>query len=95
MAAYVIARVTVTDAEKYKGYQALTPNAIAKNGGRFLARGGEVTTLEGAAEDRRVVVLEFETAEAAKAFYDSPEYREARAARENAADFEMIVVEGV
>lgn len=95
MTAYIIARVNVTDAEKYKGYQALTPNAIATNGGKFLARGGEVTTLEGNAETRRVVVLEFETTDAAKAFYDSPEYREARAARENAADFEMFVVEGV
>ncbi|MBT6314437.1 MAG: DUF1330 domain-containing protein, partial [Alphaproteobacteria bacterium] len=36
MTAYVIARVNVTNPEKYKGYQALTPDAIAKNGGKFL-----------------------------------------------------------
>ncbi len=95
MAAYVIARVNVTDPEKYKGYQALTPNAIAKNGGKFIVRGGAITTLEGEAENRRVVVLEFADVEAAKTFYDSPEYKEARDARENAADFQMIVVEGV
>ena len=95
MSAYVIARVNVTDLEKYKGYQALTPAAIAKNGGKFLARGGPVVTMEGEDESRRIVVLEFDTVDAAKAFYDSPEYREARDARENAADFQMIVVEGV
>lgn len=95
MTAYVIVRVDVTDPEKFKGYQALTPNAIAKNGGRFIVRGGEVTTLEGADETRRVVVLEFETVAAAKAFWNSPEYEEAKAARANAADFQAFIVEGV
>ena len=95
MPAYVIARVNVTDPDKYKGYTALTPAAIAKNGGKFLVRGGPVVTMEGDDESRRIVVLEFDTVEAAKAFYVSPEYREARDARENAADFQMIVVEGV
>ena len=95
MPAYVIARVNVTDPDKYKGYTALTPAAIVKNGGKFLVRGGPVVTMEGDDESRRIVVLEFDTVEAAKAFYDSPEYREARDARENAADFQMIVVEGV
>jgi len=95
MTAYVIVHVTVTDAEKYKGYQALTPDAIAKNGGRFLVRGGPIVTMEGDEENRRVVVLEFESVDAARAFYDSPEYREARSARENAANMQMIIVEGV
>ena len=95
MPAYVIARVNVTDPDKYKGYTALTPAAIAKNGGKFLVRGGPVVTMEGDDESRRIVVVEFDTVEAAKAFYDSPEYREARDARENAADLQMIVVEGV
>ena len=95
MPAYIIARVAVTDGEKYKGYQALTPDAIAKNGGKFIVRGGDISMLEGPAEDRRVVVLEFPDAATAKAFYDSPEYLAARKAREGAADFQMFVVEGV
>ena len=36
MAAYVIAEVEVTDPEKYKGYMALSPGAIAANGGKFI-----------------------------------------------------------
>ena len=95
MPAYVIARVNVTDPDKYKGYKSLTQAAIVKNGGKFLVRGGPVVTMEGDDESRRIVVVEFDTVEAAKAFYDSPEYREARDARENAADLQMIVVEGV
>mgnify|MGYP002631336137 CR=1 FL=1 len=95
MPAYIIARVNVTDAEKFKGYQALTPNAITKNGGKFVVRGGDIVTLEGEPETRRVVVLEFADVAAAKAFWNSPEYSEAKAARENAADFQAFIVEGL
>ena len=95
MPAYIIARVNVTDAEKFKGYQALTPNAITKNGGKFVVRGGDIVTLEGEPETRRVVVLEFADVAAAKAFWNSPEYSEANAARENAADFQAFIVEGL
>ena len=83
MPAYIVARVDVTDPVKFKGYQALTPGAIAAHGGRFIARGGDVTTLEGADETRRVVLLEFPDVATAKKFWDSPEYAEAKSKREN------------
>lgn len=95
MPAYMIARINVTDPEKYEGYKALSPAAIAAYGGKFLARGGEVTMLEGEPEDRRVVIVEFPSVEQAKVFYDSPEYLEARAARKDAAESQFMVVEGL
>lgn len=95
MPAYVIADVRITDTAAYERYKALTPGAIAANGGRFLSRGGEMAVLEGAWQPGRVVILEFADMAAAKSFYDSPEYREAREARKGAADFNMIVVEGL
>ncbi len=95
MPAYLVARIRVTDPEKYRDYMALSPAAIEKHGGRFLARGGKVVTLEGAPEERRVVIVAFPSLEAARTFYDSPEYREARAAREGAADAQFFVVEGL
>jgi uncharacterized protein (DUF1330 family) len=95
MPAYMVARITVTDPEKYEGYKALSPGAIAAYGGKFLARGGEVAMLEGEPEDRRVVIVEFPSVEQAKVFYDSPEYLEARAAREGAAEGQFMVVEGL
>ena len=42
MTAYVIARVNVTDPDKYENYKALAPAAIKKYGGEYLARGGAV-----------------------------------------------------
>jgi len=95
MTAYIIADVRVTDPVAYEVYKSLTPDAIAKNGGRFISRGGETAVLEGDWQPNRIVVLEFPDVAAAKAFYDSPEYRKAREARRDAADFKMIVVEGL
>ena len=77
MPAYLIARVHITDPEQYKEYTKRTPAAIASYGGRFLVRGGEIATLEGAAERDRVVVIEFPSLDRAKAFGSSPEYGEA------------------
>ncbi len=95
MAAYVIARVNVTDPDKYENYKALAPAAIKKYGGEYLARGGALATLEGDAENRRVVILRFDDMDAAKAFYNSPEYQAAKKEREGAADGQFIVVEGL
>ena len=95
MPAYLVARINVTDPEKYEGYKALSPGAIAAYGGRFLARGGETAVLEGEAEDRRVVIVEFPSMEQARTFYDSPEYLEARAARAGAAEGQFLLVDGL
>lgn len=96
MSAYVVTEVKVKDPEKYKGYTALSPGAITAAGGKFLVRGGRTVVLEGQWSPSRVVIAQFDTVEAAQAFYDSALYREARAKREGATDFfNMIVVEGM
>ena len=94
MAAYVIADIDVTDPVKYEDYKKLTPGAVAKHGGRFVARGGQTVTLEGSWRPGRVVVLEFPTFQQARDFYSSVEYTAARRARAGAATFKMIVVDG-
>ena len=95
MSAYILASVHVTDPEKYKNYMALTPAAIDAAGGKFIVRGGNPEILEGDWSRDRVVIIEYPTREAAKAFYDSTLYAAARAEREGAAEFSMIVVDGV
>jgi uncharacterized protein (DUF1330 family) len=95
MAAYVIARVEVTDRQKYKKYLKLTPATIAKYEGRFIARGAETISLEGPEENRRVVVLEFPSLEKARQWYNSDEYQAARKLRASAAKAEFIAVDGV
>ena len=95
MPAYIIAMMTVTNPEAYDGYRALAAPAVATHGGRFLVRGGRHEVLEGGFPGSRVVVVEFESFEKAKAFYDSPEYRAAREQRRGAtAEFSLLVADG-
>ena len=95
MPAYLIARVNVTDPAKYENYKALAPAAIAKYGGKYLARGGATETMEGDNETRRVVILEFPDLAAARTFYNSPEYTAAKAERAGAANGQFVIVEGL
>ena len=69
--------------------------SVARHGGRFLARGGALDVLEGDWEPERLVVIEFASTEAARAWFDSDDYREARAVREGAGNWRMVVVDGV
>jgi uncharacterized protein (DUF1330 family) len=95
MAAYLIAQVTVRDAEVYRRYTARSPAIIAKHGGRILARGGATEVLEGGADHRRVVIIEFPSMEVARAFYNSAEYQEAKAIRAPASEAQFLIVQGV
>ena len=95
MPAYLIVETDVHDPAKYELYKAAAPAALASYGGRYLARGGELAVLEGDWQPSRLVVLEFPDVDAAKRFYDSPEYAAARKLREGAAHLRMVVVEGL
>jgi uncharacterized protein (DUF1330 family) len=51
--------------------------------------------LEGDWHPKRLVVLEFEDLDAAKRFYTSEEYQDAKRLREGAARFNMVAVQGL
>jgi uncharacterized protein (DUF1330 family) len=95
MAVYLIARVKITDMNKYKQYLNVSPKVIEKYGGKYIARAGEKVTLEGPEETRRIVIIEFPSLERAKEFYNSIEYQEAKRLRKDAAIGELVVVDGV
>jgi uncharacterized protein (DUF1330 family) len=78
MSAYVVVEVEVLDPERYETYKQLAPPSIAQYGGRYVARGGEVATLEGTWAPKRLVILEFPSVDQAKAWWNSPEYAEAK-----------------
>ncbi len=92
MPALWIAHVTVTDDDAYGKYATLAGPAIAKHGGKFIARGGRFVQLEGR-ERPRNVVARFESLEAAEACYRSPEYQEALSHAQNASERELVIVE--
>jgi uncharacterized protein (DUF1330 family) len=95
MAAYVIVEVDVTDPEGYEEYKAPAAANVHASGGRYLVRGGKTEVLEGDWQPKRLVVLQFESVEAAKAWWHSEEYAPLKEIRQRTTNTRMIVVEGV
>ena len=95
MSAYVIVDVESTDEAKAARYRELSGPSIERHGGRFLVRGGPFEVLEGDWVPTRLVVAEFPSVETARRWYESDDYREARAVREGAGAWRMVVVEGL
>ena len=95
MSAYILADVTVTDAEKMAAYRVWSSKAMAEHGAEILVRGGDVEVLEGPWTPGRLVLLKFPSREQAKAFYNSQTYTHARSLREGAGIMRLVVVDGV
>jgi uncharacterized protein (DUF1330 family) len=95
MPAYLIARIEVTDWEKYQQYVEATPAVISRYGGKFIVRGAQSVVLEGEPETRRLVVIEFPTLERAKQFFHSPEYTRVKQLRIAASVGQFLAVDGV
>ncbi|HEY5809762.1 MAG TPA: DUF1330 domain-containing protein [Povalibacter sp.] len=90
---YWIVRGDVTDPEQYKAYLAANAEPLRKYGGRFLARGGRMETVEGTSRARNAVI-EFPSYEAALECWKSPEYQQAIALRQAVSTLDLIVIEG-
>ncbi|MDN5862254.1 MAG: DUF1330 domain-containing protein, partial [Salinisphaera sp.] len=86
MSAYIIAEVKVHDAQLYAEYGSQVQATLDKFGGRFVVRGGQTALLEGDWNPPRVVVLEFASAEDARAWWSSEHYAGPKALRQRAAD---------
>jgi uncharacterized protein (DUF1330 family) len=95
MAAYVLVNIEVLDPAQYAKYREAAPASIAAYGGRYLIRGGAVEALEGFWHPKRFVMLEFPDRARARAWWNSPEYAEAKALRQSCAKAELVIVEGV
>lgn len=95
MPAYIIVQVSVRDPKRYEDYKPMVQPSLTAYDGRFLVRSGEAQTMEGSWQPERFVILEFDDADRAKAWWNSEEYREAKSLRQATADTEMILVEGV
>jgi uncharacterized protein (DUF1330 family) len=75
MSVYLIADIKVTDDKWVPGYAASVHQLVHRHGGRYLARSGNVTTLEGKPLDTNFIALvEFPSADAVQAFAADPEY---------------------
>lgn len=94
MPAYILAEVEVTNPSGYESYRPLAGASVAQYGGRFIIRGGKAELIEGTKEPARIVVIEFPDTEAAKRWYNSPEYQEALKIRLANSTGRVLLVEG-
>jgi uncharacterized protein (DUF1330 family) len=92
--AYLVARIDVTDPERYGRYTAATPGIAARFGGRFIARGGRCAAKEGPARARNAII-EFPDYQSALAFYDCENYRAVLPHALAGSEREIVIVEGV
>ena len=95
MPAFVIANITIVDPVRYEDYRRMVPATLVPFGGRFVVRGGQTEVLEGEWRPARLVLLEFPSVERARAWWNSPEYAEARALRQATSTGTLIILEGV
>ena len=95
MPAYMIVDEDVFDSEGLADYGKVAGRTIAQYGGKSIIRTTEIEVLEGTWKPKRLVVLEFESKDAAKRWYDSPEYQAIIPLRQKAAKSNFILVEGI
>lgn len=95
MPAYMIANVMeARDRDALAEYRRRNTDAVAAHGGRFLVRGGEQQVMEGDWPGVRLVVIEFDDMDAARAWWESDEYAPLKALRRDASDTNIVLVEG-
>ena len=96
--AYVVAEITVTDPQAYEEYRKLVLPTVLAFDGQFLVRGGARIQCEGVDDahhdQMRTVILEFPSLSQARAWYDSPAYKEAKALRQASSLGRLFIVEG-
>jgi uncharacterized protein (DUF1330 family) len=94
MSAYVVVDIHIHDPVRYEEYKRLAAPSVVAFGGRYLARGGAVTALEGDWKTGRFVILEFPSAARAREWWGSELYAPIKAIRHATAKTRMILVEG-
>jgi len=95
MSAYIIVEIEITDPVGYEEYKKQAAATVEQYGGKYIVRGGACKTLEGDWQPNRIVVLQFDNMEAARAWLSSPEYVGPRKQRHRTAKTRMILVEGL
>ena len=94
MTAYIIADISVLEPDGYQDYVRQAPDYVARHGGTYLVRGGEMTIAEGDWQPERLVVIRFPSRDDAEALLDDPGYREIAPLRQDNTRSNLLIVDG-
>ncbi|MNC64533.1 hypothetical protein D3C75_1147480 [compost metagenome] len=93
--AYYVAELEVTDAEGIKPYRDQVDATFRPYGGRYIVRAGQMDRLEGTPPNHRLIIIEFDSLQKARAWYHSPEYAKIRPIRQHSGTATTYIIEGV
>ena len=91
---YIIAHIDVHNAEKFGQFREMSAGVLSEFGGKVLVGNPTAEQREGQMKPLTIVV-EFPDVDTARQFYESQGYGEARAVRQQAADTDLMIVEGI
>ena len=91
MTAYLVANVTVRNAEKMEAYAAAAGPTLAAHGGELILDGQLSETLSGDWNAPGVALVRFPSVAAAQTWYNSPEYQALAPLRASAADMDIAL----
>jgi uncharacterized protein (DUF1330 family) len=94
MKAYLVLDFAVRDVRGFMPYVSAIPAFIAKHGGRYVVQGAKPERVEGDWTPQRMVILEFPSRAAAKAFLDDPQAQTLFAMRHDTTDSRLVLVDG-
>lgn len=93
---YYIAEIEITDLDGWtKEYAPKAQALIKQMGGRVLAAGQKVTSIDGAPPKQRVAVLQWDSIEQIQAWQAAPQLKELKAVREKFGKVRAFTVEGL
>ena len=96
MPTYIVGDIHVSDPAAYQAQVSSALATIARFGGRVIAGGeSKLDLLEGEPMPERIFIIEFPTADAARRWYRSDDYQEARTARLSSSHGRVFLIEGV
>lgn len=95
MKGYLVMDAEIIDTEAYAEFAEKVPAAIAAHGGRLLVRTSDLEAIQGDWLPKRIVILEFDSLEAAKGYIASAEYADLEDVRQRATKADIVVVGGI
>jgi len=93
MAIHLIIDIRVNDKEKFMEYAKGVQSTVKKFGGQYICKWGKPENLEGEWNVNRIVIIQFETADKAKAWWGSDDYRPLKSLRREAANTRVMLVD--
>jgi uncharacterized protein (DUF1330 family) len=91
---YVILTEAIKDPEGMKEYARAAVPTMNQGGCRFLSVDPAPQVIEGGWHGDQTVVLEFDSVDAARAWYESEAYQKAAKLRQAAADCNAVIISG-